>query len=555
MTNDAPHVRKLLLDQLFKYDDLGNLRVRSVVSGPGQSLTYQYGQNQAGPHAATQVNSDAYQYDPAGNQTAGPARTIRYTSFNLPSRIDQGNEHFDFRYDAFHTRSLMRESTGASTTYVGSLYEKRVHNGKAIHVFYVPGISSLVAQTELNEESGSQATLYLHHDHLGSVQVTTDATGSVASRANYEPFGGAVDPASPPDPTPDALASVRVGFTEQHTDTGLNLINMEGRIYDPKIGRFLTPDPVIQDATLSESLNPYSYAWNNPLKWVDPSGFQDEAPASSTSSDDVSSCGTGCGRQWSLENEAITITGERETPAGVTVTPATTDDNGTVTVPVYGVETPTGLPPETPKWLIVLREKGTPVEQLERNYYEIGRQQEKWDELYYKEWAEWKAKGADVFAQTPFEGFFEAKYGPRPRGVLGRFIDQLFSTSVLAAAGPLMSGEALTARAVAVAPSSRALGRALEASGVARPAESAAHHIVAGSAQGAAAARATLQRLGIGINDAANGVFLRGAEHAGVHTAEYYGAVNRALAGATTRAEAERILQSIGRGLESGSFP
>jgi RHS repeat-associated protein len=57
-------------------------------------------------------------------------------------------------------------------------------------------------------------------------------------------------------------------------------------------------------------------------------------------------------------------------------------------------------------------------------------------------------------------------------------------------------------------PSSRALGRALESSGIVRPADAAAHHIVAGSAQGAAAARAALQRLGIDINDAVNGVFL-----------------------------------------------
>ncbi len=53
-----------------------------------------------------------------------------------------------------------------------------------------------------------------------------------------------------------------------------NLINMKGRIYDPKVGRFLTPDPLVQSPLRSESQNRYSYAWNNPLKWVDPSGFQ-----------------------------------------------------------------------------------------------------------------------------------------------------------------------------------------------------------------------------------------------------------------------------------------
>jgi hypothetical protein len=83
----------------------------------------------------------------------------------------------------------------------------------------------------------------------------------------------------------------------------------------------------------------------------------------------------------------------------------------------------------------------------------------------------------------------------------------------------------------------------------------AAHHIVAGAAPGAAEARATLQGLGIGINDPANGVFLQNAEHASVHTAEYFAEVNRALASAATKAEAERVLQSIAQSLISGTFP
>jgi hypothetical protein len=99
------------------------------------------------------------------------------------------------------------------------------------------------------------------------------------------------------------------------------------------------------------------------------------------------------------------------------------------------------------------------------------------------------------------------------------------------------------------------LGRALEAAGNVRKAGDAAHHIVAGSAPGAAEARATLQGLGIGLDDAANGVFLQSAEHASVHTAEYYAAVNRALAAVKKRAEAERVLQSIAQGLKSGTFP
>jgi hypothetical protein len=106
-----------------------------------------------------------------------------------------------------------------------------------------------------------------------------------------------------------------------------------------------------------------------------------------------------------------------------------------------------------------------------------------------------------------------------------------------------------------IAPSSRALGRALEAAGHVRPPGAATHHIAAGSAKAAAPARAALERFGIGINDAANGVFLPPNVHAPLHTNAYYDAVNSALGQATTRQEALEVLDTIGRGIAVGTFP
>jgi len=51
---------------------------------------------------------------------------------------------------------------------------------------------------------------------------------------------------------------------------------MNGRIYDPVIGRFLSADPYIQSPDNSQGLNRYSYAWNNPLIHIDPSGYNNE---------------------------------------------------------------------------------------------------------------------------------------------------------------------------------------------------------------------------------------------------------------------------------------
>jgi len=46
----------------------------------------------------------------------------------------------------------------------------------------------------------------------------------------------------------------------------------DARLYDPAVGRFLSPDPYVQNSDFSQSYNRYSYAWNNPLRYTDPTG-------------------------------------------------------------------------------------------------------------------------------------------------------------------------------------------------------------------------------------------------------------------------------------------
>jgi RHS repeat-associated protein len=64
------------------------------------------------------------------------------------------------------------------------------------------------------------------------------------------------------------------GYTGHEQLAALDLIHMNGRVQDPLLGRFLSPDPFVQAPYHSQSLNRYSYVWNNPLSLVDPSGFQ-----------------------------------------------------------------------------------------------------------------------------------------------------------------------------------------------------------------------------------------------------------------------------------------
>ena len=64
----------------------------------------------------------------------------------------------------------------------------------------------------------------------------------------------------------------RRGFTgHEHLDD-LGLIHMNGRVYDPAIGRFISADPVAAGIATSQTLNRYTYVGNNPLSFTDPNG-------------------------------------------------------------------------------------------------------------------------------------------------------------------------------------------------------------------------------------------------------------------------------------------
>jgi RHS repeat-associated protein len=69
------------------------------------------------------------------------------------------------------------------------------------------------------------------------------------------------------------IATTPHGFTGHEHLNSLQLIHMNGRVYDYQLGRFLEVDPVIQSPTNSQSLNPYSYLMNNPLSGTDPTGY------------------------------------------------------------------------------------------------------------------------------------------------------------------------------------------------------------------------------------------------------------------------------------------
>ncbi|QSQ18773.1 VCBS repeat-containing protein [Pyxidicoccus parkwayensis] len=263
----------------YGYDDLGNLLGRTVRQGAGESISYFYeGTGGAGPHAVSRSSLGSYTYDANGNQLTAPGRTVEYTPFNLPSRISQGTQSLTFRYDAMNRRTVKRSSAGDVAVYLGGLYEmRRTVTGAAVHAFNIVGGDRPVAQVSWATDAGGQVTarkvLYLHADHQDSVETITDEAGAVFEHMRYEPFGGRRHPQSLGSPQTRGNARVRQGFTGHEHDEEVNLINMKGRMYDPTLARFLSPDPLMKGPRTSQTLNRYSYVLNNPLRYTDPTGF------------------------------------------------------------------------------------------------------------------------------------------------------------------------------------------------------------------------------------------------------------------------------------------
>ncbi|MFB1484325.1 RHS repeat-associated core domain-containing protein [Corallococcus sp. RDP092CA] len=264
----------------YSYDTTGNLLARTVSQGPGESLSLFYERTGgAGPHAVTRSSLGSYTYDASGNQLTTPERSVEYSTFNLPTKVTKSGQDTQFRYDAIHRRVVKLSPNGDITISLGGRYEvRRKTDGTALHLFNVLGAEGPVAQVAWSTDAAGSITqtrkLDLHKDSLGSVDTLTDEKGSVIERMRYEPFGGRryVNSLSLPLTRSEA-SRVHLGFTGHETDEELGLINMKGRIYDPQLGRFLSPDPYLPAPRTSQSLNRYSYVLNNPLRYTDPSGF------------------------------------------------------------------------------------------------------------------------------------------------------------------------------------------------------------------------------------------------------------------------------------------
>jgi RHS repeat-associated protein len=232
----------------FSYDPLGN-RLGTTVDAGNRLL---------------EDNNFTYSYDNNGNlvqktnKTTGEITTYTYDTENRLTQVSYPGMVATYKYDPFGRR-IEKNVNGVITRYLYDnediLFEINGNNNIIAAYVHGPGIDEPIAMT--NGQS-----YYYHTDALGSITAITDSTGNVVQRYEYDSFGNITFIQDP-------------NFIQPYTYTGREYNPESGiyyyraRYYDPKIGRFISEDPI----GLLGGINLYSYVGNSSLNYSDPFGL------------------------------------------------------------------------------------------------------------------------------------------------------------------------------------------------------------------------------------------------------------------------------------------
>ncbi|MDP2336042.1 MAG: RHS repeat-associated core domain-containing protein, partial [Bacteroidota bacterium] len=249
------------------YSANGNIKTKSDISS---TVDFGYGTN-AGPYALTGVTSST-------GVIPSTSQTTTYTSFEKVSTLTEGVYAAAFIYNSDNQRAKMDVTQSGSNIltrwYAGSSYMKETASGVAKEYTYIGG-DAYTAPVAAVTQSGTTTYYYLLRDYLGNITHQVNTANAVVAEYNFDAWGrrrSADDWSYTLDANDLALFADR-GFTGHETLPWFNLVNMNGRLYDPLVGRFLSADPYVQDGGLTQSYNRYSYCLNNPLRYTDPSGY------------------------------------------------------------------------------------------------------------------------------------------------------------------------------------------------------------------------------------------------------------------------------------------
>ena len=170
--------------------------------------------------------------------------------------------------------------------YISDCYEIDNKTGNDVmQKLYLGGNFYTAPAVYVKENSGAWQLYYIVRDYLGSITHIRNATGGAVAEYSYDAWGRMRNPENqtPYAAGDDPALFLGRGYTGHEHLPWFGLINMNQRLYDPVVGRFLAPDPIAPDPENSQNFNRYSYALNNPLKYNDLTGMDESEPSSNGS--------------------------------------------------------------------------------------------------------------------------------------------------------------------------------------------------------------------------------------------------------------------------------
>jgi RHS repeat-associated protein len=214
-------------------------------------------------HAVTHLGGvQKLWYDANGNMTKRIEGSATYTqTWDYENRLSgvSGAGAATFVYDGDGNR-VKATVAGVTTVYVGAYYEL---SGSTTKKYYSAG-GQRVAMQE------NSTVYFLLGDHLGSTSITASSSGGLSAELRYKAWG---ESRYTSGATPTTFR-----FTGQRSEEAAlgSLYFYNARWYSPAVGRFLSADTIVPEPGNPQAFNRYSYVTNNPLRYRDPSGHDQD---------------------------------------------------------------------------------------------------------------------------------------------------------------------------------------------------------------------------------------------------------------------------------------